>query len=272
MDDKYILLGMGDERSKHVAEVLGNKTCKKILDFLSETNEASEKDISDGLGIPLNTVEYNLNKLKKSGLVISSKNFFWSRKGKKIPMYKLAKKHIIISPSKKPSLTALKAILPILLIAIAALVIIAFLMIPGEHPIDDTKLKQFSSLEELQGFVKDNAETADAYGGVFGWSRGGMMVETADFAMDGVPASAETAKSGAGGGAEDYSTTNIQVEGVDEADIVKNDGKYIYVVSGSKVVIVDAYPAENMEILSEIEVNGSVSQIFLKKLMRKWNK
>ena len=26
----------------------------------------------------------------------------------------------------------------------------------------------------------------------------------------------------------DYSTTNIQVEGVDEGDIIKTDGKYIY--------------------------------------------
>ena len=33
--------------------------------------------------------------------------------------------------------------------------------------------------------------------------------------------------------ASDYSTTNIQVDGVDEADIVKNDGKYIYTVSYS---------------------------------------
>lgn len=30
---------------------------------------------------------------------------------------------------------------------------------------------------------------------------------------------------------EDYSTTNIQVEGVDEADVVKTDGEYLYIVS-----------------------------------------
>jgi inhibitor of cysteine peptidase len=37
-----------------------------------------------------------------------------------------------------------------------------------------------------------------------------------------------------------YSTTNIQVAGVDEPDTVKTDGEYIYTVSGSTVFIVNA--------------------------------
>jgi len=61
----------------------------------------------------------------------------------------------------------------------------------------------------------------------------------------------------------DYSKTNVQVEGVDEADIVKTDGEYIYVISGQKVVIVKAYPAEEAAILSKIAVNGSLKQIFV---------
>ena len=43
---------------------------------------------------------------------------------------------------------------------------------------------------------------------------------------------------GKGGG--NYSTTNVQVEGVDEADIVKTDGEYIYVLSQGDVRIVKA--------------------------------
>ncbi|MDD6039071.1 MAG: beta-propeller domain-containing protein [bacterium] len=38
----------------------------------------------------------------------------------------------------------------------------------------------------------------------------------------------------------DYSTTNLQVTGVDESDIVKTDGKYIYIATNDKVQIVDA--------------------------------
>ncbi len=40
-----------------------------------------------------------------------------------------------------------------------------------------------------------------------------------------------------GGTKKDYSKTNIQVEGVDEADILKTDGDYIYSISENKVII-----------------------------------
>jgi inhibitor of cysteine peptidase len=63
--------------------------------------------------------------------------------------------------------------------------------------------------------------------------------------------------------ANDYSQTNVQVEGVDEADIVKTDGEYIYVISDQKVVVVRAYPAEEATILSRIAVNGTLKQIFV---------
>ncbi|NPV73961.1 MAG: hypothetical protein HPY89_09315 [Pelotomaculum sp.] len=53
-----------------------------------------------------------------------------------------------------------------------------------------------------------------------------------------------------GTGAVDYSRTNVQVEGVDEADIVKTDGSYIYAVSGDRIVIAKAYPAEEMKVVS----------------------
>ena len=55
---------------------------------------------------------------------------------------------------------------------------------------------------------------------------------------------------------EDYSTTNVQVQGVDEADIIKTDGKYIYTISQGSLVIVNAYPAENSEILSTTKFNN----------------
>ena len=44
----------------------------------------------------------------------------------------------------------------------------------------------------------------------------------------------------------DYSGTNIQELGVDEPDIVKTDGTYLYVISNSKLYIIYAFPATGM--------------------------
>ena len=52
--------------------------------------------------------------------------------------------------------------------------------------------------------------------------------------------------------ADDYSTTNVQVQGVDEADIVKTDGEYIYQVNRQGVIIIKAYPAYKMKIAGNI--------------------
>jgi len=61
----------------------------------------------------------------------------------------------------------------------------------------------------------------------------------------------------------DYSQTNIQVEGVDEADIVKTDGEYLYIISGQALCIVKAYPPEDAELLSKITIENTLKQIFV---------
>lgn len=63
----------------------------------------------------------------------------------------------------------------------------------------------------------------------------------------------------------EHSNTNVQVEGVDEADIVKNDGKYIYAIAGDKVFIVDAYPAQGARVVSKLDFSkgSALSDIFI---------
>ena len=61
------------------------------------------------------------------------------------------------------------------------------------------------------------------------------------------PAAGATRQESKAGAGQDYSRTNLQVQGVDEADIVKTDGKYIYQVSNGKIVISQAYPASAMK-------------------------
>ncbi len=69
-------------------------------------------------------------------------------------------------------------------------------------------------------------------------------------------------------GAKDYSTTNLQVAGVDEPDFLKNDGKYAYILSGDRLTIVDAYPPENatvsVKIALDIQQGQYLQNMFLK--------
>jgi DNA-binding transcriptional ArsR family regulator len=118
MNKKYILVSIDDEKAKNISKVIGNKTCNKIVEILAE-KEISEKEISKKLKIPINTVEYNLKKLKKAGLVEEARNFFWSVKGKKIKNYRLANKSILISP-KTSNMSKIKSVAPtVVIIAIA---------------------------------------------------------------------------------------------------------------------------------------------------------
>ena len=64
---------------------------------------------------------------------------------------------------------------------------------------------------------------------------------------------------------KDYSTTNIQVENVDEADIIKTDGDYIYSISEATVVITDAREPQNLKIASKIPVKGIPEDLILYK-------
>lgn len=55
---------------------------------------------------------------------------------------------------------------------------------------------------------------------------------------------------------QDFSTTNIQVQGVDEADILKTDGNYVYMLTKGKLVIADSYPPQEARILSETNLTN----------------
>jgi hypothetical protein len=93
------------------------------------------------------------------------------------------------------------------------------------------------SLKELEKVLAAEKERisygVDTVNG-FGWA-----MDDAAPAMESETSSAESkAQSASDGGS--YSTTNIQVEGIDEADIVKTDGKYIYIAGNNVVRIVGA--------------------------------
>ncbi|MDH7556140.1 MAG: beta-propeller domain-containing protein [Candidatus Methanosuratincola sp.] len=110
----------------------------------------------------------------------------------------------------------------------------------------DPNLKRFSSMDEIEAYLKGSAPS---------WWPVFYLNRNADSFQATI----------AEGGLKDYSTTNIQVAGVDEADMVKSDGEYLYIASGDTVYIVKAYPAEEARVVSKIALNNSYSlDIYIK--------
>ncbi len=188
MAKKYLLFSMDDERAKNLSGILGNKTCKKIIDFLSEIKEASEKDIADALKLPINTVEYNLKKLLNSGIIEKTKNFFWSKKGKKISMYKVSNKSIIISPKSKV-VSGIKNILPVALVSGIGGIIIRHFYMGAQQTANSLTRAGTQTLPEIavaskdaEVFAESVAETAMETGAItavqspiFFWILGGIL-------------------------------------------------------------------------------------------------
>ncbi|MGM0896800.1 MAG: beta-propeller domain-containing protein [Bacillota bacterium] len=75
--------------------------------------------------------------------------------------------------------------------------------------------------------------------------------------------SASGESNGMGGG--DHSTTNNQVEGIDEGDLVQTDGDYLYSINESRVVISDIRDPGNMEVAASMEFDDETypQELFL---------
>ena len=116
------------------------------------------------------------------------------------------------------------------------------------------QLEKLSDEEELRNYfarLMEMQQNNQQYGGVI---------------QEGREETAESTDSATGEGAEgDHSTTNNQVEGVDEADLVKTDGSYIYSISESRVVISDVRNPQEMVVAAELPFTEETypQQLFL---------
>jgi len=142
--------------------------------------------------------------------------------------------------------------------AVLLIAVVVFLAVIKPEPqlalLGGSQISKFVSCGELQEFVGTNAGYKQFY---WGFSRGDVSL------FSGSAEGLAPVPSGTDLAVTDYSATNIQVAGVDEADIVKTDGEYIYLVSGNRTTIVKAYPPEQAQVLSEIELEGRVIGIFI---------
>ncbi len=137
------------------------------------------------------------------------------------------------------------------------------------------QIKKFANYDELKTFLQENnSASSGIYGGGI-MMRGSAVNDIATKAL--APQSAPSA--GANGTAEssgnvsasdtsapatlDYSTTNNQVAGVDEADIIKTDGNYIYALVRNELKIIKVTPATDATVVSTITFKSRPQDIFI---------
>lgn len=137
--------------------------------------------------------------------------------------------------------------------------------------IENGTMKRFGNYSEMKEFLDEGAAATSGYGYSDYLGGANVFEERMDVSSESFEEmqgwGSENAPSavpikGMGGG-DDYLTTNVQVGGVDEGDIIKTDGKYIYTVTGNEVVIIDAYPADNAKELSKIKFDSQPSGIYI---------
>ena len=119
--------------------------------------------------------------------------------------------------------------------------------------IQEQSLPTVGTVEKLRNILTEaeSSRTLMGQGNAFG--AGGVMsgaaTKSAQASATPAPASASL---DLGGSSSDHSTTNLQVDGVDEADIIKNDGQYIYQVNNQELIVTQAYPDNKMSIVNRI--------------------
>ncbi len=122
----------------------------------------------------------------------------------------------------------------------------------------DASLVRFSSCEELEQTVSDSwLETllASAYSD-YGYYGEEEVLDDGDVSE--APNESGDQDGDDAAGPSDYSETNNQEAGVDEPDIVKTDGNFLYIVQASgSVDIVKSFPANETAKVGSVELLGS---------------
>lgn len=130
------------------------------------------------------------------------------------------------------------------------------------------RLAAFSSCSDLVGFARRNldrpAVPTRVTGSIAGLSPRAPLAEAApQVPSDVTTAMPVTASPDAGEAKEEYSTTNVQEAGIDEPDIVKTDGRRLFVVAGTTLRAYDV-TGDVPKALGTLDLEGPGGEILLR--------
>ena len=126
-DEKLLILPLNDKNSKKISQIISNDTARNILEAIA-SKPLFASEIAEKLGIPLTTVQYNLDKLNDAGLVKVERTKY-SEKMKTVKIYAPQRKFVVIVPEKtnrKDVIAALRRYLAVIFFAVVGSGMIEF--------------------------------------------------------------------------------------------------------------------------------------------------
>ncbi len=130
--------------------------------------------------------------------------------------------------------------------------------------VPDGQMRSFSDCSEYAAYMKRARLGGgfDLSGAGFDLDLGDILVADLDDSGTRVGAGPDI-EEGGGFGASSWTDTNVQHDGVDEADLVKTDGEYVYAISGGKLVVSRAWPVEEAGQVAALGVDGHAVGLYL---------
>lgn len=123
-------------------------------------------------------------------------------------------------------------------------------------------LSTFRTYAQLQSFVAASAGSAQRYRNYGAWFGGPVLLKGGlPIAQNVEFTAALTAAVPSSYSGTSFTTTNVQVAGVDEPDSVKTDGTHLFVATSSAVSIIQAYPPNSTSILSTIRLDNATTTV-----------
>lgn len=135
-----------------------------------------------------------------------------------------------------------------------------------DSKINKPKMESFKSQNDvvtffsnvMSSFKINSRNSNNNYLGEFLYTFNKMFISIAklepDFLFTGVVANSK--KTAYSSQSAAHSDTNNQVDNVDEADVVKTDGKHIYYLNETNLFIVDSYPPDQMKVIHQYDFSS----------------
>jgi DNA-binding transcriptional ArsR family regulator len=134
-DEKLLILPLNDKNSKKISQIISSDTARDILEAIA-SEPLSASQIAEKLGVPLSTVQYNLEKLSDAGLVKVERTKY-SEKMKHVKFYAPQRRYIVLVPEKtgrRDVIAALKRYLTVIAFAVVGSGAIEFLTMKMKSP------------------------------------------------------------------------------------------------------------------------------------------